>query len=564
MQNGSYAPVSVSSRRDFPVLPGNPSRDRNRGTFGQCLENAGLAALAPLKPPPQQDWKQQTRANIYAVDAKQPPGNRLVRKKEQAGKQEKEPAKRAAQEAGPLQPAAAARAEAANGPCIWQQGWKKNALAGPATGAGHLPGSGNGTMPLFSSEAGEKMMARIVEAVGPLDSTAVQEIRLQLQPASWGAVLVGCQAQQDTVLVEINAQHPAVQALLAGQTEALHRLFQEANPGLEHLQLNVSLLADEGENAPALAGEGVPGKALTTEKLPAFPQLQPDLDPPAQFLGENRPPESPATISWPGPENRAGAERFFSTGTRDTGGADESKAPENSLQLTRQGNPLPGEPAGNRAATEKALTGRRPGAGGQAGEQKAAGALQAEALLPAETAAQVLNSLQGLGGTIENLKMQGNYRPVSSTPLPKELLSKAIFQIVEHLEHRGPFNTQGVQELRLRLQPESLGEVLVRIRRQQGVLSAEIMTRHPAVQEMLESQLETLRQRFQEANLPVEHLDVLLQDEGKSGFTFSGEGRGRDQPRAFAAGTGAGNAAGERENLAPGRRGAGGKVDCLV
>ncbi|NLJ55516.1 MAG: flagellar hook-length control protein FliK, partial [Firmicutes bacterium] len=120
------------------------------------------------------------------------------------------------------------------------------------------------------------------------------------------------------------------------------------------------------------------------------------------------------------------------------------------------------------------------------------------------------------------------------------------------------------QELRLRLQPESLGEVLVRIRRQQGVLSAEIMTRHPAVQEMLESQLETLRQRFQEANLPVEHLDVLLQDEGKSGFTFSGEGRGRDQPRAFAAGTGAGNAAGERENLAPGRRGAGCKVDCLV
>ncbi len=75
----------------------------------------------------------------------------------------------------------------------------------------------------------------------------------------------------------------------------------------------------------------------------------------------------------------------------------------------------------------------------------------------------------------------------------------------------------GIQELRLRLQPEYLGNLLIRLRNVQGVLSAEIVAQHGAVKELLESQLDNLRQRFQELNLAVEEFRVLVGGDGREG-----------------------------------------------
>ncbi len=123
----------------------------------------------------------------------------------------------------------------------------------------------------------------------------------------------------------------------------------------------------------------------------------------------------------------------------------------------------------------------------------------------------------------------------------------------------------GAGELRLRLQPEFLGEVLIRVRRLQGVLSAEIITQHLAVKEFLEGQLETLRQRFQEVNLPVEHLAVFVQAEGKNGFASAGDAGARASPGAFkAGGTGENALVEENGDFSPGLWGAGRRVDCLV
>ena len=112
-----------------------------------------------------------------------------------------------------------------------------------------------------------------------------------------------------------------------------------------------------------------------------------------------------------------------------------------------------------------------------------------------------------------------------------ELLQYDSRDVVEQILQRMDFLArQGEQELRLKLQPEFLGEVLIRMRRVRGVLSAEIITGHPSVKEMLEGQLDMLRQRFQQMNLNVERFDVLLKDGGEEGFAFGREPRG-DEPR---------------------------------
>ena len=99
---------------------------------------------------------------------------------------------------------------------------------------------------------------------------------------------------------------------------------------------------------------------------------------------------------------------------------------------------------------------------------------------------------------------------------PKEILS----QIVNRMDFLA---RPGEQELRLKLQPEFLGEVLVRVRIMNERLTGEIITSHIAVKELLEGQLETLRQRFQEMDLNLEHFKVSVRDEAHDGTPF---GRG--------------------------------------
>jgi len=97
----------------------------------------------------------------------------------------------------------------------------------------------------------------------------------------------------------------------------------------------------------------------------------------------------------------------------------------------------------------------------------------------------------------------------SRAPLwqPREVLN----QVMEKLTL---LTKPGVQELRIKLHPDFLGEIFVRMRNVRGVISAEIMTSDPAVKEMLESQLDSLRQRFQLLNMQVDEFNVMLNNEG--------------------------------------------------
>jgi flagellar hook-length control protein FliK len=66
----------------------------------------------------------------------------------------------------------------------------------------------------------------------------------------------------------------------------------------------------------------------------------------------------------------------------------------------------------------------------------------------------------------------------------------------------------GGMEVRLRLHPESLGEVRVQVRWEGGMVSARLEATTPAARETLEGGAQALRAALQDQGIPVERLSV--------------------------------------------------------
>ena len=77
------------------------------------------------------------------------------------------------------------------------------------------------------------------------------------------------------------------------------------------------------------------------------------------------------------------------------------------------------------------------------------------------------------------------------------------------------FAQQGTEELQVKLHPETLGEMKVKVRSEHGILMAEITVSHAGVKELLDGQLDLLRQRFKQLNLPVDMINVLVEYGGQ-------------------------------------------------
>ncbi|MGY4689824.1 flagellar hook-length control protein FliK [Salibacterium sp. K-3] len=93
----------------------------------------------------------------------------------------------------------------------------------------------------------------------------------------------------------------------------------------------------------------------------------------------------------------------------------------------------------------------------------------------------------------------------------QELLGKSNLQSFKN----------GTQQLTVKLVPESLGRLDVKIMQQNGQLTAQLMTTTSTAREMVESQLHQLRAAFQQQNIQVDRIDIsqqqpstLQQDDG--------------------------------------------------
>jgi hypothetical protein len=134
--------------------------------------------------------------------------------------------------------------------------------------------------------------------------------------------------------------------------------------------------------------------------------------------------------------------------------------------------------------------------------------------------------VSGAGRTLQHEmpRALGAARPESRAP---ELARTLVDQVVKalQLEIKGP-----VSEMRLHLEPESLGELALRVRVDEGKLQARIEVTQPAVKAIIEGNLPQLRQSLAAQGIQMDRIDIATQDRSLSRGNSEGSG-GRERRR---------------------------------
>ena len=110
--------------------------------------------------------------------------------------------------------------------------------------------------------------------------------------------------------------------------------------------------------------------------------------------------------------------------------------------------------------------------------------------------------------------------------LTEELSRSVLDQVVKHMS----LQTRGeASEMRMRLDPPSLGEVRVTVRVEEGRMHAQIEVSQPSVKVVLETNMPQLRQSLSDSGIEVRRIDVCTS--GSSMSRESHEGNGDRQKR---------------------------------
>jgi flagellar hook-length control protein FliK len=110
-------------------------------------------------------------------------------------------------------------------------------------------------------------------------------------------------------------------------------------------------------------------------------------------------------------------------------------------------------------------------------------------------------------------------RPLS---LPLEASRDVVDQVIRGLSLT---LVEGTQELRMTLKPESLGEVFLQVRMEEGKMQAQIDVSQPAVKAALDGQVADLRLALQQRGIDVQRIDII------AGSPSVGDGGGNQTGR---------------------------------
>lgn len=110
-------------------------------------------------------------------------------------------------------------------------------------------------------------------------------------------------------------------------------------------------------------------------------------------------------------------------------------------------------------------------------------------------------------------------RPLS---LPPEACRDVVDQVIRGLSLT---LVEGTQELRMTLKPESLGEVFLQVRMEEGKMQAQIDVSQPAVKAALDGQVADLRLALQQRGIDVQRIDII------AGSPSVGDGGGNQTGR---------------------------------
>ncbi len=105
---------------------------------------------------------------------------------------------------------------------------------------------------------------------------------------------------------------------------------------------------------------------------------------------------------------------------------------------------------------------------------------------------------------------------------------------IQNMLNRNQFQqlSNGIQQISLKLHPQSLGRLDINIQQVNGILVAKMMTTTAAARELIEGQLNQLRQAFQGQNIQVDRIEITqqqTQQTNQNPFKDSQEGQGENR-----------------------------------
>ncbi len=339
------------------------------------------------------------------------------------------------------------------------QPWSAQTSASPGEvteGLGRLASSTNAILPLF------------VRALRQAALAPGAPIRLQVENV--GEIQVQVQAEGDLRPLQLATATPAAQASLERTLPALQAALQEEGVTLDRLEVGVRPEWSAGGETPAL------GRAMGATASSWLASASGNGGGAAEWVGDGPVRSAP-------PVDPSGRPRSGEPG----GGA-----------------PAPMVPEGSGRAIESAADGSESdpegGNGGAATGRRGTRLIEPASQRRVEAGEGVA---QAGRVTAEVLTLPPRLDPAlgpPGAPATMRQIARAIRQAA----------AQGGMEVRLRLHPESLGEVRVQVRWEGGLVTARLEAATPAAHELLERGLPTLRTALQEQGVPLDRLQVGL------------------------------------------------------
>lgn len=145
----------------------------------------------------------------------------------------------------------------------------------------------------------------------------------------------------------------------------------------------------------------------------------------------------------------------------------------------------------------------------------------------------------------------------ANTPILEKAADVVLPQVVRGL---ATLVRDGMAEMRLQLDPADLGEIELRVRTMDGVVRGQMMVQQAEVKQLLDAQLNRLREALEEHGLELGGLDVDL---ARDQYPGDSDESGQDQDRSFS-GRRDFDAGAMREESSLPRRIGDGEVDYLI
>lgn len=101
---------------------------------------------------------------------------------------------------------------------------------------------------------------------------------------------------------------------------------------------------------------------------------------------------------------------------------------------------------------------------------------------------------------------------VTSTNITKDVANNILDQIGEKVE---VLVTESSSEVKLQLNPESLGKVKIKLTTEEGVTKAKFLVETPEAKEALEKNISKLKDNLESQNVNVKHIDISFEQEDK-------------------------------------------------